>query len=103
MDIETVFHTFSGYPISGIIKNCNQNYYIHSLEIYDGMILYTASPLSDDDAELLMRNQLELRQIIELATYTLEFNTTNNDCIWKPVTEQTIITLPASGAYLYKK
>ena len=103
MNFETVFHTHSGYPLSGLISSDTRLYYAHAVDIYDAIFLYTLTPIDDNEAEILMRNSRELRDLVEMATFTVEFNTKNGDETWREVSEDLHINLPAPGVYLYAK
>jgi hypothetical protein len=103
LNFETVFHTYSGYPLSGLVIDNNSLYYAHVVDIYDAIFLYTLTPISDDEAETLMRNAVQLRDLVERAIGTVEFNTASSEELWREVTEQTQINLPAPGVYLYSK
>lgn len=103
MNLEAVFHTYDGYALCGLIYQNNTNYYIHTVDVYDGMILYSATPIDDNEAEILMRNEIELRLLVESATHTIQFNTTNSETYWAEVTDKTRINLPERGVYLYAK
>jgi len=101
MDFETVFHTHSGYPLMGLVLAEKATYYAHATDIYDGMILYALTPISYDEAELLMRNALQLRELVERATHTVEFNTSTGSFIKSEITEKTRLNLPKTGTFLY--
>lgn len=103
LDIEAVFHTYSGYMLAGLVKKERKLYYAHCVDLYDGMILYAMAPIDDNQAEILMRNEIELRQIVEIATHTVEFNTTDSTDRWVEIGPDTLIALPAHDVYLYAK
>lgn len=101
MKIETVFAETSGYPMSFLASSKEQYYYVHALDIYDGIILYSVSPICYDKSDKLMRNNLQLRDIVLDCTHTLECNTANGFSIWRESSGEQLTTIPEVGLYLY--